>query len=125
VVTDLQHSSKVILKVPAVSSYCELLSENPATQETNMPEPAKRERIESEGVEQNETILVVQVVWGGYSFNASPEQAAKQFVADLYEHLSRGGKVSVHVEGSDGMEHELQVTARAGVKSRTEFYQRT
>jgi len=43
--------------------------------------------------------------------NATPEEAAQQVVADLYAHLSRGGKVSVHVEGSDGMEHALQVTA--------------
>ena len=53
-----------------------------------------------------------QVVWGGYSFNASSEQAAKQFVADLYEHLSRGGNVSVHVEALDGTEYSLEATAR-------------
>ena len=75
-------------------------------------EPAKKERGESEAVEQKVAMSVVQVVWGGYSFNASPEQAAKQFVADLYEHLSRGGSVSVRVEGLDGTTRTLEVTAR-------------
>ena len=75
-------------------------------------EPAKKERTAPEAIEQNSAILIVQVVWGGYSFNASPEQAAKQFVADLYEHLSRGGKVSVHVEALDGTEYSLETTAR-------------
>ncbi len=77
-----------------------------------MTQPARRERIESEVIKRKSAIAIVQVVWGGYSFNASPEQAAKQFVADLYEHLSRGGKVSVHVEALDGTEYTLQTTAR-------------
>jgi hypothetical protein len=77
-----------------------------------MTEPARKERIEDEAVEQKNAMSIVQVVWGGYSFNASPEQAAKQFVADLYEHLSRGGKVSVHVEALDGTEYSLEATAR-------------
>jgi len=50
-------------------------------------------------------------VWGCYAFNASPEEAAKQVVADLFEHLSRSGKVSVHVEGLDGTEYSLEATA--------------
>jgi hypothetical protein len=70
-------------------------------------EPASEESIESEAVEQNSAILIVQIVWGGYSFNALPEQAAKQFVADLFAHLSRGGTVPVRVEGSDGTELEV------------------
>ncbi len=77
-----------------------------------MTEPARKERIEDEAVEQKIAMSIVQVVWGGYSFNASPEQAARQFVADLYEHLSHGGKVSVHVEALDGTEYSLEVTAR-------------
>lgn len=77
-----------------------------------MEELSKKECFESEAIEQNSAILIVQVVWGGYSFNASPEQAAKQFVADFYEHLSRGGKVSVHVEALDGAVYEVEVTAR-------------
>ena len=75
-------------------------------------QPAKRERAKSEAVEQKSAMSIVQVVWGGYSFNASPEQAAKQFVADLYEHLSRGGSVQVHIADSHGGEYTLQTTAR-------------
>jgi hypothetical protein len=89
-----------------------LPNENFATVEKTAMEPAKQERLPSEAVQQMSTMSIVQVVWGGYSFNASPEQAAKQFVADLYEHLSRGGKVSVHVEALDGTEYSLEVTAK-------------
>lgn len=77
-----------------------------------MDEPAKSEHSESEAVEQKIAMSIVQILWGGYSFNASPEQAAKQFVADLYEHLSGGGKVSVYVEALDGTEYSLEATAR-------------
>jgi hypothetical protein len=77
-----------------------------------MMEPTDRERLQSQAVEQQIAMSIIQVAWGGYSFNASPEQAAKQFVADLYEHLSRGGKVSVHVEALDGTEYSLEATAR-------------
>lgn len=73
-------------------------------------EPARKERIEDEAIEQNSAILVVQVLWGCYAFNASPQEAAQQIVTDLYEHLSRGGTVSVRVEGLDGT--ELEVSAR-------------
>ena len=83
-----------------------------ALEETTVTEPAKKESLTSEAVEQKIAMSIVQVVWGGYSFNASPEQAAKQFVADLYEHLSRGGKVSVCVEALDGTEYSLEATAR-------------
>jgi hypothetical protein len=75
-------------------------------------EPVKQERLQSEAVEQQSAMLIVQVLWGCYAFNATPEQAAKQIVTDLYEHLSRGGSVSVHVEGSDGLEHALEARAR-------------
>lgn len=75
-------------------------------------EQPKKEHAKSEAVEQRSAMSIVQVVWGGYSFNASPEQAAKQFVADLYEHLSGGGKVSVYVEALDGTVYELSETAR-------------
>ena len=74
--------------------------------------PTKQEHTESEAVQQKSAMSIVQVVWDGYSFNASSEQAAKQFVADLYEHLSRGGNVSVHVEALDGTEYSLEATAR-------------
>jgi hypothetical protein len=43
-------------------------------------------------------VLIAQVSWCAHAWNATPEQAA-QIVTDLYEHLSRGGSVSVHVEG--------------------------
>jgi len=78
-----------------------------------MTEPAKRERAKSEAIEQKSTMLTVQVLWGCHAFNATPEQAAKQVVADLYEHLSRGGSLSVHVASSDGAERTLDVAARS------------
>lgn len=75
----------------------------------------KRTKMEGtipEAVEQESAFLTVQVLWACHAFNASPTQAAEQVVADLYEHLSRGGSVSVHVEGLDGSEHTVEVTAR-------------
>jgi hypothetical protein len=74
-------------------------------------EPAKKERAKSEAVEQKSTMLTVQVLWGCQAYNATPEQAAKQVVVDLFEHLSRGGSVSVHVEDLGGKEYTLEVTA--------------
>jgi len=38
-------------------------------------------------------------------------EAAQQVVADLFEQLSSGGSVSVHVAGSDGTQFTLEVTA--------------
>ena len=75
-------------------------------------EPAKQKCFESEAVEQQSIMLTVQVLWACHAWNTMPEEAAKQVVTDLYEHLSRGGSVSVHVEGSGGMEHTLEVTTR-------------
>jgi hypothetical protein len=72
-----------------------------------MTEPARREWIESEVIKRKIAMSIVQVVWGGYSFNASPEQAAKRFVSDLYKHLSSGGSVTVRIEGLDGTELEV------------------
>lgn len=77
-----------------------------------MTEPAKKERAKSEAVEQESTILTVQVMWGCEAYNATPEEAAKRVVADLFEQLSRGGSVSVYIAGSDGKERTLEVTAR-------------
>jgi len=57
-------------------------------------------------------MLTVRVLWGCHAWNAMPEEAARQVVADLYEHLSRGGCVSVHIEELDGTEHTIEVTAR-------------
>lgn len=77
-----------------------------------MGEPAKKERLESESVKQKSTMLTAQVLWSAHAWNATPEQAAQQVVADLFDLLGRGGSVSVHVEEMDGIEHTLQVRAR-------------
>jgi len=76
-------------------------------------EPAKNERAKSEAVQPKSTMLIVQVLWACHAFNATPEQAAKRVVTDLFEHLSRGGSVSVHVTSSDGREHTLDVVAES------------
>jgi hypothetical protein len=77
-----------------------------------MMEPADKERAKSEAVEPKSTMLTVQILWACHAWNATPEEAARQVVADLYEHLSRGGTVSVRVEGLDGTTRTLEVTAR-------------
>ncbi len=78
-----------------------------------MTEPAKNERAKSEAVEQQSIMLTVQVLWACHAWNTTPKEAAKQVVADLFEHLSRGGSVSVHVTSSDGREHTLDVVAES------------
>ena len=78
-----------------------------------MTEPAKNERAKSEAVEPKSTMLTVQVLWACHAWNTTREEAAKQVVADLYEHLSRGGSVSVHVEELGGKEHTLDVVAES------------
>jgi hypothetical protein len=88
-----------------------LLNENLTTLETTVTEPAKQERAKPETDEQKSTVLTVQVLWGCQAYNATPEEAAKRVVADLFEQLSRGGSVSVHVEESDGKEYTLEVAA--------------
>lgn len=77
-----------------------------------MKEPAKKTSVNAEAVEQQSNMLTVQVLWARHAWNTTPEKAAKQVVTDLLDHLSRGGSVSAHVEGPDGMEHTLEVTAR-------------
>ena len=76
-----------------------------------MGEPAKKERLESEGAKQKSAVLIAQFSWCAHAWNVSPEEAAQQVVADLYEHLSRGGSVTVHVEEPGGTERTLEVTA--------------
>lgn len=76
-----------------------------------MGEPAKKESVNTEAVKEKSTMLTVQVLWACHAFNATPKEAAQQVVADLYEHLSRGGTVSVRVEEMDGREHTLHVRA--------------
>jgi hypothetical protein len=71
-----------------------------------------KERLESEGVKQKSAVLIAQVSWCAHAWNVTPQAAAQQVVADLYEHLSRGGSVSVRVTGMDGEEHTLEVTAK-------------
>jgi len=74
-------------------------------------EPAKKEHAKSEAVEQKSTMLTVQVLWGCEAYNATPEEAARRVVADLFDQLSRGGKVSVHVAELGGKEYTLEVRA--------------
>jgi hypothetical protein len=74
-------------------------------------EQAKSKPAQSEAVEKKSTMLTVQVLWVCQAFNASPEEAARQVVSDLYEQLSRGGTVTVHIEDADGREHTLEVSA--------------
>jgi hypothetical protein len=75
-------------------------------------EPAKKERVESEGVKQKSAVLIAQFSWCAHAWNVSPEKAAQQVITDLYGHLSRGGMVSVRIEDSDGKEYLLEVRAR-------------
>jgi hypothetical protein len=89
-----------------------LLNENLATLERTVTEQAKKECATSEGDEQKRPLLTVQVLWGCQAWNATPEEAARTVVADLYELLSRGGSVSVHIEEADGKERTLEVSAR-------------
>ena len=77
-----------------------------------MGEPAKKKSVNIEAVEPKSTMLTVRVLWACHAFNATPEQAARQVVADLFDLLARGGSVPVHVAESDGTEYELEVTAR-------------
>jgi hypothetical protein len=75
-------------------------------------EPAKKKSVNTEAVKQKSAVLTAQLSWCAYAWNASPEDAAQQVVADLYEHLSRGGMVPVRIEDSDGGEYVVEVTAR-------------
>jgi hypothetical protein len=45
-------------------------------------------------------MLTVRLLWACHAWNATPEEAARQVVADLFDLLARGGSVSVHVEGT-------------------------
>jgi len=77
-----------------------------------MSELTKSEHATSETVEQKSTMLTVQVLWGCKAWNATPEEAAQQVVADLFNELARGGSVSVHVEELGGKEYTLDVMAK-------------
>jgi hypothetical protein len=108
----LTKPTKVILNARCRFPYCELLNEGFATLEVTVTEQPMNERIKSEAVEQKSAMLTVQVLWGCQAYNATPEEAAQRVVADLFDRLSRGGSVSVHIAGSDGSERTLEVTAR-------------
>lgn len=75
-------------------------------------EQPKKQPTKSEAVKQKSAMLSVQVLWCCHAWNATPEEAAQQVVADLFEQLSKGGSVSVHVSELGGSEHTLEVTAR-------------
>ncbi len=77
-----------------------------------MAERAEQKSAQSEAVKQRSTVLTAQLLWAAHAWNATPEEAAQQVVTDLFEHLSRGGTVSVRVEGLDGREHTLEVSGR-------------
>ena len=98
---------KYPLSIPFVSCPRES-----ATLETIVGEPAKKETINTEAVEEKSTMLTVQVLWACHAWNATPEEAAQQVVADLFDQLARGGSVTVHIEELDGKEHTIEVTAR-------------
>ncbi len=76
-----------------------------------MTHPAKREPNESDPTKQKEPWLNVQLLWGCDAWNATPEEAARQVVSDLYAHLSSGGSVQVRVAELGGTERTLEVTA--------------
>ena len=75
-------------------------------------EPAKKESLTPEAVKQKSTVLIAQVSWCAHAWNATPEEAAQQVVADLFNLLARGGSVTVRVTGMDGEEHMMEATAR-------------
>jgi hypothetical protein len=84
-----------------------------------MTEPAKKESVNTEAVEQKSTMLTAQVLWACHAWNATPEEAARQVVADLFNLLVRGGSVSVHVEELGGREYVLEMTAGRAVNRET------
>jgi predicted methyltransferase len=78
-----------------------------------MTEPAKKKRAKSETAEQRSTVLIAQVSWCAHARGMRRRtKTARQVVADLYAHLSRGGTVSVRIEGLEGSEHTIEVSAR-------------
>ena len=72
-------------------------------------QPAKKISVNSEAAKQKSTTLTAQLQWFAHAWNATPQEAAQQIVADLFEHLSRGGTVQVHVAELDGTAYMLDV----------------
>ncbi len=56
------------------------------------------------------TALTVQVLWGCRVYNTTPGETPQRVVADLFEQLSQGGTVTVHIEDADGKEHTLDAS---------------
>jgi hypothetical protein len=48
-------------------------------------ESTNNKRAGSEAIRQKSTMLTVQVLWGCQAWNATPEAAAQQVVADLFD----------------------------------------
>jgi hypothetical protein len=76
-----------------------------------MTEQAGKQRATSEFAEQKRAVLTVKVIWGCQAYNATTAEAARTVVADLYEQLSKGGTVTVHIEDADGKEYTHLVSA--------------
>jgi hypothetical protein len=74
-------------------------------------ERSEQRPAQSEAVEKKSTMLTVQVLWVCQAFNATPEEAARTVVSDLFEQLAQGGTVTVHIEDADGKEQTLEVSA--------------
>ncbi|MFZ0859139.1 MAG: hypothetical protein WCA27_18325 [Candidatus Sulfotelmatobacter sp.] len=64
----------------------------------------------AEPAEQETTALTVQVLWGCRVYNTTPGETPQRVVADLFEQLSQGGTVTVHIEDADGKEHTLDAS---------------
>jgi hypothetical protein len=89
----------------------EQVNENFTTVEKTVREQARKESPKIEAVEQKREVLTVQVLWGCQAYNATPEEAARRVVADLFDQLSGGGNVPVHIQEPDGTESTLDVSA--------------
>jgi hypothetical protein len=103
----VQFDAIYLLRISLVAKCQEgfALLENPVT------ERAEQKPAQSGPVEQQRPVLTVQVLFGCQAYNTTPEEAAHKVVADLFEQLSQGGSVTVHIEEADGTEHTLEVTA--------------
>jgi hypothetical protein len=78
-----------------------------------MMEPTDKERTKSEADEEKSAMLTVRVLWACHAFNATPEEAGRQVVADLFDLLARGGSVQVRVTGMGGEEYTVRTTLRS------------
>ena len=75
-----------------------------------MTKNTKNKCAESEAGKQDTAVLTVQVLWGCQAYNTTPEEAAQRIVADLFDQLSQGGNVPVHIEETNGKEYTLEVS---------------